>query len=298
MSKTETPDQSPQIADVIIDKTVKELNALDTGETRAEWLAALRPVVGGDAVQLAMADSDRPLFALQVIQGEDGTETVRYVRVDQDDFGTTLRNPAEHDLPPAEDKLAEIRHKKAEQARALEIDRAVFAEMRPLRETLGKVEEVCNAHDPLLPDKMLRREVEWALHGEDQEQPLTAVSGADLMVQFGALSSEHQQRLAGEMAEKLGLKDSSSLALREMVSNISACIRHNDTYNLGMSLGGIHNYQPFDMPEERDMVRAWMSAYATGVACRTHRPDTDKAAELKKRLEAIVQGEQEALHTL
>lgn len=136
---------------------------------------------------------------------------------------------------------------------------------------------------------MFGRSVEQALRGD--QGSLTAVDGADLMVKFGTLSSEAQQQSVAKLAAKLGLAELSTATLQAMVTNISTVTRHNDMYNLGMHLDGIHNYQPTDMPERQATVRAWMSAYATGVVYREGRPDSDKAAELKQRLKAVLRSE-------
>lgn len=289
MNKTrlDNLDKIPVVIDHIF--TDPDIRKTEIGETKNDWLTAMDKIMGRDVVELSFPDDEDPIFALVVTTDKDGEETVRYMRVDPDDFGTMVREPEEHGLLSASDKLAEIRQGNMERAQAMEIERAVFVAMQPLHTTLGMAESIYKQPEPKQFDGVFGRSVEQALRGD--QGSLTAVDGADLMVKFGTLSSEAQQQSVAKLAAKLGLAELSTATLQAMVTNISTVTRHNDMYNLGMHLDGIHNYQPTDMPERQATVRAWMSAYATGVVYREGRPDSDKAAELKQRLKAVLRSE-------
>ena len=155
----------------------------------------------------------------------------------------------------------------------IEIARRVFAAMQAFDGTLTRVklaQELTPASEPGRFDSVFETSVVQALRG--MPGSITAVGGADLMVQFGTLSSGAQQRHVAEVIAKLGVTEASAEVLRKMVEN------------------GLTDMP--DMSEEEATAQVWISAYATGMGYRECRPDDDQVAgRLREQVKAVLRSE-------
>ena len=189
-----------------------------------------------------------------------------------------------------------------EQARQEEINRAISEALRPIHEAEENLDRVCR--QPFGADQAIGVVLEPRLRvpqGENAE-PVTAVGGAELMLQFGAMSSEGQQHLMQPLVDRLKLPDEVAQALIQMatrVRDITDAARrgapaHEVQNQIRQAIGGMHVYKPpYDMPaQQSELTGAWVSAYATGVAIGQQLHDRhDQAGTLDTRLEAILRRE-------
>lgn len=260
-NKKET--KSPIVLSTTVDADIRET---EIGETRGEWLAAMRETMGHGAFILAAVDNDTPVFALALGHGDDGGPTVSYIRVDQNDFGTTVRDPQEFGLPPAVEKLAVTREN--------ELDKNVFAETASLRHVIGMVQDITRQPDRRGIDGVLAPGIKRELIGANETEHAGLVDGAAILLRFGAVSSAIQMELSAIMAGKLNLDEAMTRVFKDTVASVQ--VNAPERRALGPVLAGIHEYTPKESSNiDPQTLRAWMSAYASGVALRERQPDAD-----------------------
>ncbi len=212
----------------------------------------------------------------------------------------TEEGPTSHERPEVVGAIAgSATGAVLEQARQ---EDAISEALRSIHETEESLDFVCR--QPFGADQAIGVVLEPRLRVPQAEnaEPVTAVGGAELMLQFGAMSSEGQQNLIQPLIDRLELPREVAQALIQMATRIrditDAARRgapaHEVQNQIRQAIGGMHTHKlPHDMPaQESELTGAWVSAYATGVAIGQQLHDRhDQAGTLDTRLEAILRRE-------
>ncbi len=268
--ETKTPDTSPQILQTPVDEDFADL---DVGETYERWRSTVRKALGVDGVELSFTDLNKPLFALRVSVGPDGKETARYVRADLRDFGTNVREPEAHGLPPPVERLASIRDAQDQRLKEQEL----FRKVQPLRDLFGQVNTLARQNQNDI-DGILIQDMSAQLR--DRGDVADVVADTTVLVRLGAISEGPQRTQLDAIVKQLQLPAETRNVLVQMVQNANAS-RPNG-FALDATLRGIYNYQPPQREgasaEDFDSQRALLLAYATGVAIRMQRPGHESLA--------------------
>lgn len=268
--KTKTPDESPQILGTVL---TEHFDDLAIGETHETWQRAFRERLGADGVELSFINPNKPLFALQLSRDDEGKESVRYIRVDPEDFGTSVRAPEVHGLPPAEERLATVREAQGRNRREQEVHR----KMQPLHNLFGQVNELAR-QNPSNIDTILAGGISAQLR--ERGATTDIVSDSTTLLRLGAISEVLQRTQLDAVMEQLQLPHETRDVLVRMVQDANT--NRPNGFALDAVLQSIYNYQPpqreGEPVDERDSQRALLLAYGTGFAIRMQRPGHESFA--------------------
>ncbi len=264
---------------------------IEIGQTRDDWLQAMRQTLGREVADLTPVDSKYAFVLTEVDTGK-GRKILRYTRVDWDDFGTTVHDPQKFGLPPVIQGLERVLQQKEAEAHALDMGYKTKECMLPLRGTVEAINRICTEVDA---DDFVDREFLARIDQATSNESVCVVKGASVLALFGALSAAKQKEHAESIVDKLAMDDTTKKDFYTHIRTIAAS--HEDTDNLREALADIHSYEPNAriVGVTRETFQAWMCAYAIGVASRKQiETASHHALKLDQQVQSIVRAHLEA----